>query len=226
VDAGTAGNVAAGAIAVFDSPGFDQLQVTNQRPMTGGTDRQAKVISDDDKKALDNQLRKQARDKGFAQLQQKAGPDQTLPEMSIVVDPGNETFDQDVGTENDQLTGRLTTTVSGTVFGNLAYNDLVGKVLEQKSGTDWQLGAPVKVDTPGVLKIDGHKVVLRSDASGLLQSSVDADGIKRALTGSSVQDARAYLTRLSGLAEAPSVVITPAWAPRAFRIDVNVQGPK
>jgi hypothetical protein len=84
----------------------------------------------------------------------------------------------------------------------------------------------VKVDTPGVLKVDGHKVFLRSDASGVLQSNVDADGVKRALTGSSVQDARAYLTRISGLAEAPTVVITPNWAPRAFRIDVNVQGPK
>ena len=146
--------------------------------------------------------------------------------MSLVVDPGNETFDQDVGTETDQLTGRLTTTVSGTVFQNLAYNDLVGKVLQQKAGDGWQLGAPVKVDTPGVVKVDGHKVVLRTDASGVLQSSVDADGIKRALTGSSVQDARSYLTRVSGLAEAPGVAITPSWAPRAFRIDVNVQGPK
>jgi hypothetical protein len=226
VDPGTVGNVAPGGITTFDGNGFDQLQVTNQRPTTGGTDRQAKVVSDDDRKALDAQLRKDARDKGLVQLQQKAGPDQTLPDMSLSVDQGNVTFDQDVGAESDQLTGRLTTTVSGTVFQNLAYNDLVGKVLLQKSGTDWELGAPVKVETPGVLKIDGHKVVLRSNASGLLQSSVDADGVKRALTGSSVQDARAYLTRLSGLAEAPSVVMTPNWAPRAFRIDVNVQGPK
>ncbi len=122
--------------------------------------------------------------------------------------------------------GRLTTTVAGTVFQNLAYNDLVGKVLQQKAGADWALGAPVKIDTPGILKVDGHKVILRSNASGLLQSAVDADGIKRALTGSSTQDARTYLTRLSGLAEAPNVVMTPPWAPRAFRIDVNVQGPK
>jgi hypothetical protein len=226
VDPGTAGNVAPSQITTFDGDGYDQLQVTNQRPTTGGTDRQAKVVSEDDRKALDEMLRKSARDKGFAQLQQKAGSEQTLPEMSLVVDKGNETFDQDVGAETDQLTGRLTTTVSGTVFQNLAYNDLVGKVLLQKAGDGWQLGAPVKVDTPGVLKVDGHKVVLRTDASGLLQSSVDADGIKRALTGSSVQDARTYLTRVSGLAEAPSVAITPSWAPRAFRIDVNVQGPK
>jgi len=225
VDPGSEGNVAAGQITLFEGDGLDQLTVTNQRPTTGGTDRQAKVVGDDDRQALDAQLRKSARDKGLAQLQQKAGSEQTIPEMSLVVDKGNEAFDQDVGAESDQLTGRLTTTVSGTVFANLAYNDLVGKVLEQKSGTDWQLGAPVKVDTPGVLKVDGHKVILRTDASGLLQSSVDADGIKRALTGTSVQDARAYLTRLSGLAEAPSVVINPTWAPRAFRIDVNVQGP-
>jgi hypothetical protein len=226
VDPGTVGNVATAQINTFDGNGYDQLQVTNQRPTTGGTDRQAKVVGDEDRQALDAQLRKDARDKGFAQLQQKAGSDQTLPEMSLVVDQGTETFDQDVGAETDQLTGRLTTTVSGTVFGNLAYNDLVGKVLEQKSGADWRLGAPVKVDTPGVLKVDGHRVVLRADASGLLQSTVDADGVKRALTGSSLQDARTYLTGLSGLAEVPNVVITPTWAPRAFRIDVNVQGPK
>jgi len=226
VDPGTSGNVAAGQVTGFDGDGFDQLQVTNQRPTTGGTDRQAKVVGDDDRKALSDKLRQDARDKGFSQLQQKAGPDQTLPDMSIIVDQGTLNYDQDVGAESDQLTGRLTTTVSGTVFANLAYNDLVGKVLEQKAGGDWKLGAPVKVETPGVLNVDGHKVVLRTDASGLLQSSVDADSVKRALTGSSVQDARAYLTRLSGLAEAPNVVITPPWAPRAFRVDVNVQGPK
>ena len=68
--------------------------------------------------------------------------------------------------------------------------------------------------------------LLRCDASGLLQSAVDADGIKRALTGTSAQDARTYLQQLSGLAAPPSVDMSPPWAPRAFRIDVNVQGPK
>jgi YD repeat-containing protein len=142
------------------------------------------------------------------------------------VDRGVESFDQEVGAEADQLTARLTTNVSGTSFQNLAYNDLVGKVLQLKSGSDWQLGAAAKVETPGVLKVDGHKVVLRCDASGLLQSSVDADGIRRALMGTSAQDAKVFLSAMGGLAEPPTVVVTPAWAPRAFRINVNVQGPK
>jgi hypothetical protein len=226
VDAGTASNVAPGQVTQFDGSGFDQLVVTNQRPTTGGTDRQAKVVTEEDRKTLDERLKKAARDKGFVQLQQRAGSEQTLPEMSVSVETKAETFDQEVGAENDQLTGRLTATVSGTMFQNLAYNDLVGKVLERGGGADMLLSAPVTVETPGVLKVDGHKVVLRCDAHGVLQSAVDADGIKKALTGTSAQDARAYLARLSGLAEAPNVDLVPSWAPRAFRVDVNVQGPK
>ena len=51
VDPGTVGNVPPGQITTFDGSGFDQLQVTNQRPTTGGTDRAAKVVTDDDRKA-------------------------------------------------------------------------------------------------------------------------------------------------------------------------------
>jgi hypothetical protein len=200
--------------------------VTNQRPTTGGTDRQAKVVTDDDRKTLDEMLKKDARAKGFSQLQQRAGPEQTLPEASVSLDVRDEKFDQEVGAESDQLTGRLTANVTGTVFVNLAYNDLVGKVLEASGGADLHLGGPVKIDVPGVVKVDGHKVVLRCEASGLLQSTVDAEGIKRALTGTTPQDARAYLARLSGLAEPASVDVTPSWAPRAFLVDVSVQGPK
>ena len=79
VDPGTGGNVGAGTITRFDGGGFDQLQVTNQRPTTGGTDRQAKVVSEDDRKALDDQLRKSARDKGFASCSRKPGRSRPCP---------------------------------------------------------------------------------------------------------------------------------------------------
>jgi hypothetical protein len=226
LEPGTAGNVTPGQISQFDGGSFEGLTVTNQRAATGGSDRQAKVVTAEDRAALAERLTRLARDKGYTQLQQKAGTEQTLPEPSVTVEPREQKFDQDAGAEAEQLTGRLTATVAGTAFANLAYNDLVGKVLQRGQTPDLQLGTPVKIETPGVVKVDGHKVVLRADASGVLQSSFDAEGIKRALTGSSAQDARAYLGRLSGLAEPPSVDLNPSWAPRAFRVDVNVRGPK
>lgn len=226
VDAGATANVGPDQITMFDGGSFDNINLTNQRATTGGTDRPAKVVTEADRKTLDDMLKKAARDKGFAQLQQRAGPEQTLPEMSLTVDTKDEKFDQDVGAETDQLSGRLTGVVSATAFANLAYNDLVGKVLQQQAGADLQLGGPPKIEVPGVTKVEGHKVFVHCDASGVLQSTVDTDGIKRALTGSSAQDARTYLSRLSGLAEAPTVDLVPNWAPRAFRVDVNVRGPK
>ncbi|HEY3061361.1 MAG TPA: baseplate J/gp47 family protein [Chloroflexota bacterium] len=227
VDAGTQGNVGAGEISRFEGTGFEELEVTNQRATSGGADRQAKVVTDEDRKTLEDLLRKQARDKGFSALQQRAGAEQTLPEPSLIVDPKVDIkFDQDVGSESDQLTGRMTASVSATVFQNRAYNDLVNLVLERSAGSDSKLGAPAQLDVPGVLKVDGKKVVLRCQASGVLESAIDTKGLGDALRGSTPADARAYLARLSGLAEAPAVDMTPSWAPRAFRIDVVVRGPK
>jgi hypothetical protein len=164
---------------------------------------------------------------GFSQLQQRAGSEQTVPEPSLTVDPKVDLkFDQDVGSESEQLTGRMTAAVSATVFQNRAYNDLVNQVLERSAGTEARLGAPAQLDVPGVIKVDGHKVLLRCQATGVLESAVDARSVSDALRGSTPQDARAYLARLSGLAEPPAIDMNPVWAPRAFRIDVVVRGPK
>ncbi len=186
-----------------------------------------RVPTEEDRKTLEGMLRKQARDKAFSSLQQRAGSEQTLPEPSLIVDPKVDLkFDQDVGAESDQLTGRMTASVSATVFQNRAYNDLVNQVLERGAGTDSKLGAPAQLDVPGVVKVDGKKVVLRCQATGVLESAIDTKGLGEALRGSTPADARAYLARLSGLAEPPAVDMTPSWAPRAFRIDVVVRGPK
>ncbi|MDQ3810815.1 MAG: baseplate J/gp47 family protein [Chloroflexota bacterium] len=226
VEPGSVGNVAAGEITRFDSGAFEGVQVSNPRPTSGGTDRQARVISEEDRKALEDRLRKQARETGHRQLQQRAGPEQTVPEPSLSLDVKDVKFDQEVGSESDQLTGRMTATVAATSFQNLAYNDLVNRVLERSAGAEARLGAPAQLDVPSVLKVEGKKVVLRCQAKGLLESAVDTRSVAEALRGSTPQDARAYLARLSGLAEPPSVELTPSWAPRVFRVDVVVRGTK
>jgi hypothetical protein len=228
VDPGTGGNVGVGTITAFEGSDVDQLEVTNQRATTGGTDRQAKVVTAEDRKALEDKLMQSARDRGFSQLQRRAGSEQTLPEPSLQVQvaPNGFSFDQEVGAESDQLTGRLQATVSGTVFQNRAYNELVTQVVARSAGIDAQLAAPANLDVPGVIRVEGRKVVLRVKATGVLESAIDARSITDALRGSSLPEARAYLARLSGLAEPPTINIEPAWAPRAYRVDISVRGPK
>jgi Baseplate J-like protein len=223
---GVAGNVDAGQITELVGPNLDDLTVTNQRPTSGGTDRDAKVVTADDQTMLRTQIINQAQKDGFAQLKQKAGPDRTLPDATLKVapNPSTEHFDQAPGAEAEQLTGRISVTVTGTAFNNLAFNDLVGRVLEASAGSSVHLTEPPTVGVPGVLKVEGQKVVLRVQAKGTLQSDINGQRISEALRGSTAQDARSYLARLGGLAEPPIVDLSPSWAPRAFRVDVNVRG--
>ena len=112
LDPGTGGNVPPGQITGFDGIDANGLEVTNQRPTTGGTDRQARLVADEDLKAFHDKLTKDAQDKGFAQLQQQAGPDQTLLKETLILTPtpGGEQVDQSPGAEADQLTGHLRAT--------------------------------------------------------------------------------------------------------------------
>jgi hypothetical protein len=55
-------------------------------------------------------------------------------------------------------------------------------------------------------------------------SNVDAEKITEDLRFKSLDEARAYVARLPGLAGPAQVEISPAWAPRAMRIDVDVRG--
>ncbi len=226
VEPGSGGNVRAGAITAVGGPNADGLEVVNQRPMSGGTDRQAKVVLEEDVARLREQMAAQARDQALTLLRARAGPERTLPERSLRVQVEGEQFDQQVGTEADQLTGRLSATASATVFQNLAYNELVGRMLAASAGADARLSGAPTLAVPTVEGVDGQRVKLRTQASGVVVREIDRDGLLQALRGKTAQEARSYLGRLGGLAQAPQVEVSPGWAPRAFRVELQVQGPK
>ena len=226
-DPGTGGNVPAGAISAFD--GFDGsgLQVTNQRPTAGGTDRQAKVVTQDDQKALHDQLLQKAKDQGLTQIKERAGQDHSVADASFQAKVASEQYDQSPGTEADQLTGRLTVDTSATAFLNQGFDDLVSKVLVAGAGQDMRLSGKPSISTPEVLAVNGNQVKLQTKASGVAVRAIDDKKIASDLRGMTPSEARSYLGRISGLAEPPRVDLSPSWAPRAFLgIQVSVLGPK
>lgn len=226
VDPGTGGNVAANTITATEGPGLEGLQVANQRPTAGGTDRQGRVVTAEDHQKLKEQLQEQARARAMAELQQQAGQQRSLPDITLQVRVEDEKMDQPVGAEVDQLTGRLTIQASATAFQNLAFNDLVGKMLLSSAGSGVKLSGEPNISTPAVMGANGQQVQLRSRATGVAERDIDSEGVQTALRGKTEQEALAYLQRIGGLAEAPRINISPDWAPRAFRVDVAVAGPK
>ncbi len=223
---GTGSNVDPGRISALADPSVASIQVTNQRPTAGGSDRQAKVVTDDDVSKLRDQLTKQARDQAYQQFRIRVGADRSLPEQALKVRADGEQFDQAPGAETEQLTGRLQVTASAIAYQSSALSDLLGKMLAVGVGPSTRPSGDVDVQGTSVVGLDGARVKLRSQASALVVQTINRDEVLQALRGRSAQDAQAYLARMKGLAEAPRVQISPDWAPRAFRIDLTVLPPR
>lgn len=226
VDAGTGANLPAGVISQFDGFDADGLQVGNPRATAGGTDRQARVVTQEDRDKLGARLRERARTMSLQNLKTRTGAERSVVEQSVVVREEALQFDQEPGAEADQLTGRVAFTASGTAFSNGAFNELVGRMLAASAGPGQRLGGPPKLDPPSVARVDGQKATLRTRASGVAMPEIDAGGLASALRGKSPQEAQALVNRLQGLAQPPRVELSHSWAPRVYRVEVAVQGPK
>lgn len=223
---GSGGNVGPGTITRIEGPAGQDLQVQNQRATTGGADRQAAVVTEEDQKALKDQLSTQARDRAFFELRGRAGPDRSLPEQGFSMREESVVFDQQAGAQSAQLTGRMAVTASATAFQNLAFNELVSNILTQTAGSDATLSGSPRIQPPAVLGVQGQQVKLRTRASGVVLRSFDLAQVRETLRWKSTQEAQVILARLSGLAQPPRIEISPSWAPRAYRVAIDVQGPK
>lgn len=226
IEAGAAGNVPAGAITAFDNPNFENLQVTNQRALTGGTDRTAKIVTAEDQASLREQLLQRATDQGFFELRARATQERSLPEVGLRIKVDNEAFDQAVGTEADQLSGRLTVTASAVAFQNVRFNELVQNMVVRSVGGNARLEGKATISPPGVLGMEAQRVKMRTHATGVVVPVLDEGELETSLRGKSLAEARAAIARLSGLAEPARVEMSPSWAPRALRVQVSVLGPK
>jgi Baseplate J-like protein len=228
VEPGSESNVSAGAISGFDELDATDLRVTNQRPTSGGTDRQAKVVTEDEIGALREQLLMQARRDALAQLKILAGQERSVVEQSLSVTQESEKFDEP-GTETDLLAGRLAVQASATVFHNLRFNELVGQMLARRAGEGLGLRGAPELDPPAVVDVQGQKVTLATRASGRVVRDLDRTAVEKDLRGMSLQEARAYVDHLTGLAQSQVEMEPswwPSWAQHPLRVDVTIQTPR
>jgi hypothetical protein len=223
---GSGGNVGEGEINALDPSLPNTVSVTNQKPTSGGTDRDGKVVTQDDVNKLKDQLVKKAADQAVRQLQSAAGDGRTVPPQSVDVKVVNEQYDPGPGADADQFTGKLTVRATGTRFENKDFNDVVTRMVlgELPPGLEPPAEGP-RISVPEVLGVDGPLVKLRVQASATAVQKIDTGAISSALSGKTLAQARTVLQGVEGLAEPPEVDLWPAWANRAYRVQVEVVGP-
>ncbi|HEX3244235.1 MAG TPA: hypothetical protein VHX16_02410 [Chloroflexota bacterium] len=221
VNGGGNANVEANEINQIEG-NFQGLTVANQRPTTGGSDREVKAVSSEDIGKLKEQLLKRAQDQFMQEFAAQAGPDRSVPPHTLRLRVENEIYDPPLEAEGDQVTARMMVAATVTSFSNSELNRLAQQMLIAAGPPGYDLPIDqLQLAPPMVMQAEDQRMQLRIPGEGLLVRSVDISGVAKALRGKSHRDATAYLGSSAELAGATSQVeLTPSWAPVAFRIDV------
>jgi hypothetical protein len=228
VDAGPAGNVPARTITRIETQGIANITPRNDAPVAGGTDRDGKVITNDDLNNLKQQLQNRALDQAKAELYARAGGDRSLVSQSVKLRPDGEQYDPAVDAEADQLNGRYAVVATAVVFVNNDFNTMVQKTFLTQAGAGYDLPiSQLGVGTPEVLGVDDQtRVRIKTHSQAGLVRQVSADDLVDRLRWKSPAEARSILSQVDGLSGSPRVDVTPQWASRAYRVEVTVQAPK
>lgn len=223
---GTVGNIGANQVVTVDPP-IPQLSVRNDRPMTGGTDRQVKAVTAADQAKLKEQLLQRARDRAMAEFSARGGQAKSVPPNTLQLRIESESYQPQVDGEGDQMTGTATVSASVVAWDNQGLNALVQRMLLANFGPDYELPLEqLRLQPPEVVETQGQRMRLHIKADALVTRIVDAAAIASELRGRSGAEARALLQRDASLAAVPRLDIQPGWAPRAFRVEVTVVPPK
>ena len=222
---GSIGNIGANQIASVDPP-IDRLTVANPRPFTGGTDRPAKAVTAADHARLREQLLQRAREQALAEFAARGGEASSIPAVSVDVKVESESFKPAIEAEGDQLSGSMTVSASAVGWKNQSLNELVQTMLVARFGPDFELPIEqLRLTPPEVLENQDGLMRLRIKADAMVVHKVDPGPVAEQLRWKSGSEARSLLASVPGVSGA-RVDLSPPWAPRALRVEVDVAAPK
>jgi len=232
VEGGPAGNVDRFKIDRIEGPLSASLQVQNDTPTRGGTERTISYVTADDRKKLQDALYQLLSDRLAQQL--KAQLPNSEKETVVPWSGQNPaiveaTFSKNVDEEAQSLSLTLKLRYGVTAFSNDAYNSFVeqlaaGRIAQLKPGYSFVNGT-LQAQPPSVAGMENGVVQLVGRAQGTVVPRVDTGTLRARLANRPRSQAEAYLSTLPGLT-GYQLQVWPAWLGRlpwsGFRIAVHL----
>ncbi|MCS7221860.1 MAG: baseplate J/gp47 family protein [Anaerolineae bacterium] len=226
VDPGPSGNVRSGTITQVDGPLAPLVRVINEQPTSGGTVRQASVVTNADKDRLRQAVLQQVRQTAYQRLSELLQDGEFLPPESISTLILAETFDHFLDEPADTLGLRLRVLARGLAVNGAAGEQIAHQAMQaQIPGRARVLADRVRYQ-PGPVTVLEERVMYSLTATGEIVSDIDKASVRAAIVGLPLDEARAVLAREWPLAAPPEIRLEPDWIGRVpwvpFRIRVQV----
>lgn len=230
VDPGPTGNVKELSINTVEGSLALLVRVINTKPTTSGSLRPVRVVTEADKKKLEEQLLAQLKQQAPAVLQTALKPNEFIPPDSVLVDPTDRLFDHAVDDPAEVLNLKMTADAFGLGVDKDDLNLLMKTLLQRQLPSGYQLVAnSVQVDMLPGGKYQGIQLRQPIRAVGYAVPQLDPNKVASAAQGKTIGDAKAYLASQAPLAQPPDIRVSPPGWPLmpflTFRIAVFIETP-
>jgi len=231
LNGGSDGNVARYQINKIEGSPASQLDVQNDAPTRGGSDKTVAFVTADDRRKLQEALTRTVTDRLNQQLKSQLP---TAKETAVAWNAQNPaivemTFSKNEGDEAPTLSLTMKVRYSATAFNNDAYNAFVKQMTAAKGG-EAMPGfdvdqASVAAPPPEVQGVESGVIRLQAHARASAAAHLDAVTLRAAVVNQPLAQAQAYLSAVPGVTRA-DVQAWPAWLGRTpllgWRVSVRV----
>lgn len=227
--AGSDGNAPAWSINMVDGSISFQVSVLNDAPITGGTEKQAQLVTATDRQQLRDSLFARLKAASVDSLKKSAQPGDLLLEDQISVKVEEESFDREAGEVSKSVGLRMRLTASVVTVPVDGLNKLAESAVEAKipAGATLIPGS-LKLGPPRDVSVEGGTVTFWAEARATTIVGLDVAQLRRDLQGQTLEEARQILAQRYRLAGEPTITLRNAWLGRlpmlGMRIEVDVIG--
>ena len=230
VDPGLTGNVKELSINAAEGAMALSVRVINTKPTASGSLRPVRVVTEADKKKLEELALAQLKQQAPAVLKTALKPSEFIQHDSVLVDPTDRLFDHAIDDPAEVVNLKMSADAFGLAVDRDDLDLLMGTLLQKQLPPGHQLlPNGVKVDMLPGGKYQGIQLRQPVRAVGYAAPQLDGSKVASALRGKTSEDAKGYLTSQVQLAHAPDIRISPpGWQLMpllAFRISVFIETP-
>jgi baseplate J-like protein len=229
VEPGPNGNVAKFAINIAEGSLSQAVNVINANAASGGTVKRAPVVSDEDKRRVEEVLIQRLRQEAVSKFQAALKEDEFVPPETVTVTLDSKTFDKFVDEQADLLTLSAHATARGLIVNGANANLVALEQLRSRVRPGFELLPDSIVFTPSaLLQADTESIRFEMIVKGQAAAAIDRGTIINTVRGMKVKDAADWLSRNLSLTRDPQIDLRsdtfsmgriPLFA---FRIQVDV----
>ena len=225
---GILGNVPSNRITTVAGGLRTRVRVTNPEATAGGANARVRLVTQEDRDRLLDQVYSSIREVAHERLSVELGPDEWMPEDTILTWITAQFFDQFNDEPADELNLTLRVLIQGSVINRSESEEaamvaLRSEVPERGQLVAESIGFTVEPNTV----VTGRTLRYAMTARGNYVIPIDVRAVSRAVTGLNTEEAASRLQEDWLLARAPEFYQDPAWfatLPQiASRIQVRVE---